>query len=75
MYRFYIVNLTRTPVRKVLGTFIGELGRKDQLQLQNSVGKEEKKLFDDDATDITEANCVYENWDKIVENLTDHRMS
>ena len=33
------------------------------------------KRFDQDATFIREANSVYDNWDKIVANLTDPRMS
>ena len=48
---------------------------KHQPQFQNIHSKQEKKRFEQDASFIREANYVYQNWDKIVDNLTDQRMS
>ncbi len=47
---------------------------KQQPQFQDQ-SKPAKKRFEQDAAFIREANYVFRNWDKIVDNLTDQRMS
>ena len=40
-----------------------------------NLSKDAEKRFRQDATLLQEANYVYENWDKIIDNLTDQRMT
>ena len=47
---------------------------KNQPQFQD-LSKPAQKKFNQDASFIREANYVYQNWDKVVDNLTDQRMS